>query len=718
MDETRRRRLALALSTLLVTMGAARLASAQPCLIFVHGKQTNTNTYTNWDAARSYWQRGSSDFVRTATNEFTASAYVIGYNGTTAYWDPQAAGEVANEIVNATSGGDDGGGNRCARTYAEGGTFWVIAHSMGATVVDFILGNSHPSDPNYNLNGPYDLVGQRLTLAITIGGTHRGSQLADNVCGGGNIFCQIAGLFESCDSATYWIRSADDVQVRTYSNAPARNVYLTSGYAAIFGPSACLSGEDDGLVQHASAYACNGSASTGYDNSNVCANGSKQESSGFANLDTAHENHDEQRNDSHRHTRQAIPTGLWACGGGPCPAGTTVQTSLSTAQLVSMLYTVPTSTQLCQPGSSSSTGNQPCLYCFPGTFASNPGATSCTPCAAGTSASDAGSTSCAPCPAGTYADADGAAACLACPADTFSTGTAAACTPCAPGTSAPPGSSTCTAGTTTTTTLPSNPCSPSNPCLNGGTCLATESSSYLCLCPPGISGEHCEIGGPPTTSTTSTTTTTSTSSTTTTSTSSTTSSSSTTTTVASTTTSTTPPPPCGPSPATGCRLTPPGRSSLKIKDPANGRDQLTWKWTRGETAIEDLGDPVDSSATYRVCLYDASGNTQPLLEAHVPPGGTCGTKPCWRATTTSFAYRNTVGDPDGIIKLVLKAGTAGRAKVQATAKGVNFQTPALPLTLPVTAQLVIADDVSSQCWQTTFTTATVNAVSRLTAVGP
>jgi hypothetical protein len=726
MNEMRRRRLIVALGALFVTIVAARIASAQPCLIFVHGKRTNTDTYTNWNAARSYWQQGSSDFVRTATNNYTTSAYVIGYNGTKAYWDPQAAGEVANEIVNATNGGADGGGNHCARTYAEGGTFWVIAHSMGPTILDFILGNSDPDDPNYNLNGPYDLVAQRLTLAIAIAGTHRGSQLADNVCGGGNIFCQLAGLIEDCDTATYWIRSADDVQVRTYSNAPARNVYLTAGYAAIFGPSACLAGEDDGLVQYASTYACDGSASTGYNNSNVCNDGSKQESSGFHNLDAAHENHDEERNDSHRHTRQAIPTGLWTCGGAPCPAGTTVQSNLSTAQLVAMLYAVPTSAQLCQPGSSSPTGNAPCLYCFPGTFAANPGATSCAPCAAGTSASDSGATACAPCPAGTYAAADGAAACLACSANTFSTGAAAACTPCAFGTSAPPGSSTCTAGTTPTTTLPSGPCTPNVPCLNGGTCLATESGAYRCVCPPGISGQNCEIGGPPmttttssTSSTTSTTSTTSSSSTTSSTSSSTTSSSTTSTTSPSTTTSTTlPAPPCGPSPATGCRLTPPGRSSLKIKDYANGRNQVTWKWNRGATGIEDFGDPVHSSATHRVCLYDASGNPQPLLEVDVPPAGTCGTKPCWRATTKSFVYRNRVGEPDGVIKLLLKAGLAGRAKVLAAAKGVNLQTPAMPLSLPVSAQLVIADGVSSQCWQTTFTTATVNDVSRLKAVGP
>ena len=98
MDETRRRRLVVALTTVLLTVAVARIASAQPCLIFVHGKQTNTSTYTDWNAARSYWQNGSSDFVRTATNNFAASAYVIGYNGTKAYWDPQAAGETIGRL--------------------------------------------------------------------------------------------------------------------------------------------------------------------------------------------------------------------------------------------------------------------------------------------------------------------------------------------------------------------------------------------------------------------------------------------------------------------------------------------------------------------------------------------------------------------------------------------------------------------------------------------
>jgi hypothetical protein len=308
-------------------------------LIFVHGKQTNTNTFTNWSAARNYWISGSRDAVRTVTKNFASSYYVVGYNGTSAYWDAGAAGEVANEIVNATNGGNDGGGNHCALSYAQGGTFWVVAHSMGGTIMDFILGNNDATDPNFNFNGPYDQVAQRISLAVTFGGAHRGSQGADAVCGNGNIFCNFLAMFiQSCDTATYWLRSADDVQVRTFSNAPARSVYVTGGYEAIFGPSACLSGEDDGIVQHASMFACNGSATASYDNGNVCNNSNKQESSGFLNLDSGHENHDDERNDADRDTRKSVPTGIWLCGGVPCAPNTTVQSAMSSAQLVSILY--------------------------------------------------------------------------------------------------------------------------------------------------------------------------------------------------------------------------------------------------------------------------------------------------------------------------------------------------------------------------------------------
>ncbi len=325
---------------LALTLAWAPAAHAQdPCLIFVHGKQTNTNTYTSWSSARSYWINGSNDFVRTATKSFQASYYVVGYNGTRPYWEPQTAGEVANEIVNATNGGADSGGNRCALTWSQGGTFWVIAHSMGGPVMDFILGNDDASDPNHDLNGPYSTATARTGLVITLSGAHRGSQGADAVCGGSSWGCNfIASFIQSCDDATYWLRSDDAVQVRTYSNAPARNVYMTAGYEAIFGASACLTGEDDGVVQYASMYACAGSATASYDNSNVCGHAYKQEAFGFLNLDGAHENHSDIRDASDSDTRRAIPDGIWTCSGSPCAPNTTVQSNMTSAQLVSILY--------------------------------------------------------------------------------------------------------------------------------------------------------------------------------------------------------------------------------------------------------------------------------------------------------------------------------------------------------------------------------------------
>ncbi|HWM95274.1 MAG TPA: hypothetical protein VN493_31255 [Thermoanaerobaculia bacterium] len=335
----RGRRPAVAAVLALALFAIAGQAVAQPCLIFVHGKQTNTNTYTSYTAARNYWVSGSSDFLRTATKNLATPYYVVGYNGTRPYFEAQSAGEVANEIVNATNGGADGGGRRCARTYAQGGTFWVIAHSMGNTVMDYILGNNDASDPNFNYNGPYDQVAARISMVVSVGGAHRGSQGADAVCGNNNFFCNfIASFIQSCDDATYWLRSSDDVQVRTYANAPAKTVWLTGGYEAIFGASACLSGEDDGVVQYASIFACNGSATASYDNSNVCNNSNKQEASGFRNLDACHENHDDERNAVDSDVRKAIPDGNWFCGSVRCAPNTTVQTSMTTAQYITLLY--------------------------------------------------------------------------------------------------------------------------------------------------------------------------------------------------------------------------------------------------------------------------------------------------------------------------------------------------------------------------------------------
>src|SRR5207249_10059728 len=181
-----------------------------------------------------------------------------------------------------------------------------------------------------------------------------------------------------------------------------------------------------------------------------------------------------------------------------------------------------------------------------------------------------------------------------------------------------------------------------------------------------------------TTSSSSTTTSsasTSTSTTSTNSTSTTSSSTSTTTsttTTTSSTTSTTVPPLCGPAPASGCRLAQAGAASVLLRDNADDtRDQLRWMWKRGAAAaLADFKDPVNGSAGYRVCLYDSSGTAQPLMETAIPPGGICGTRPCWRTSgTTGFRYKNADAMPDAITAATLRSGVTGRASLAVKGKG-------------------------------------------------
>lgn len=206
----------------------------------------------------------------------------------------------------------------------------------------------------------------------------------------------------------------------------------------------------------------------------------------------------------------------------------------------------------------------------------------------------------------------------------------------------------------------------------------------------------------------------------------TTSSTTTSTTSSSTTTSTTLAPLCGPAPATGCHLGQPLKSSIQLKDdPDDTKDQLKWKWNKGDqTDVTDFKDPVGGSASYRVCLYDSSVNPQPLEEAALLPGGTCGTAACWKllgsvTAPKGFKFHNGAGNSTGLTDAKLQAGLAGKAKVQVKGKGVNLAMPTLGLAMPVTIQLVIDDGITPECWQTTFTAPpVVNTSAQFKAKGP
>ena len=125
----------------------------------------------------------------------------------------------------------------------------------------------------------------------------------------------------------------------------------------------------------------------------------------------------------------------------------------------------------------------------------------------------------------------------------------------------------------------------------------------------------------------------------------------------------------------------------------------------------DFENPVMGANGYTLCLYDQMGRR---LDAAAPAGGMCGRKPCWKQTSSGFVYDDSLLDPDGLQKVVLKAGAAaGRARITVTGKGANLRLSTLPLTLPVRVQLT--RDLTATCWEATFSTSSRNTAEFFTA---
>jgi hypothetical protein len=141
---------------------------------------------------------------------------------------------------------------------------------------------------------------------------------------------------------------------------------------------------------------------------------------------------------------------------------------------------------------------------------------------------------------------------------------------------------------------------------------------------------------------------------------------------------------------------------IKDKSP-NTQDLLQFKWQRGtDTTQNELGEPT-SSATYRICVYDANGLVR---KATAPAGGVCNNgKPCWKTTgpqasPNGFLYRDRARTPSGTSAVTLKSGTLLRPKALWTAKGDALSDGPLGLTPPVVVEVNNSD--TSVCFGQTF----------------
>jgi hypothetical protein len=159
-----------------------------------------------------------------------------------------------------------------------------------------------------------------------------------------------------------------------------------------------------------------------------------------------------------------------------------------------------------------------------------------------------------------------------------------------------------------------------------------------------------------------------------------------------------------------------GASSIAIRNRSSDRgDAVAWQWKRGAaTAKENFGDPL-GSGWLGLCLYDKAGGLPALVRAlDIPPGDTCGGKPCWKDLPTGYKYGDRLLASDGVQRVVLKAGVDGKAAIAVRAKGRLLAPPHLPLTKD--PQVVVQLQArGGPCWEAAYDTAARNDATKFRA---
>lgn len=163
------------------------------------------------------------------------------------------------------------------------------------------------------------------------------------------------------------------------------------------------------------------------------------------------------------------------------------------------------------------------------------------------------------------------------------------------------------------------------------------------------------------------------------------------------------------SPRAGCRTA--QKTKLIYRNLANdARDQLTFKWSRGDsTTFAEFGTPTGTTS-YTLCLY---AGTTALAEATAPGG-----PPKWTVigSNKGYSYKDSAGTSDGVKRVVLKANAVNRARVFLKGKGAGLPDMSVPLPLPITAQLI--NDENNTCFSASFATAVHNANGVFKAKNP
>lgn len=173
---------------------------------------------------------------------------------------------------------------------------------------------------------------------------------------------------------------------------------------------------------------------------------------------------------------------------------------------------------------------------------------------------------------------------------------------------------------------------------------------------------------------------------------------------------------CPPNPVEDCAAPDAAGGRIRLAD--RGHDtsrRLAWRWAKGPAVSRaSLGDP-STSTSYAFCVYDTVGGASQLVTSiRIPAGGRCGTRPCWRASSSGVRYVSPVRLGDGIHKLTLRAGAAGRGRITLTGRGAGLALPALPLAKDPAVRVQLRN-AAGGCWDVRFRTARENTATKFQA---
>jgi hypothetical protein len=162
---------------------------------------------------------------------------------------------------------------------------------------------------------------------------------------------------------------------------------------------------------------------------------------------------------------------------------------------------------------------------------------------------------------------------------------------------------------------------------------------------------------------------------------------------------------CPTAPTANCLMA--SKSRFLVWDADNdAKDQLAWRWGRGEGFVRAAVDDPTGSSAYSFCIYTGSAQAR-VAEATIPPGAR------WKSKKKGYSFKGT--SPNGLTYLKLKADESSKASAGVKGRGTDLPDGLLPFATPVTVQLVKND--SSFCLETSFsdTDIKVNAPNRFDA---